>query len=106
MNLQDDPIDNSSTVQAVPSEDSCILVEEDISIVDLANDTKLSESRDEVADTDSTVDEEVIDDKLPCEFQVIDEVGSSQEEEAENGEVLAGSPAENGVGVSSKSKQS
>jgi hypothetical protein len=103
MNLQDDPIDNSSTVQAVPLEESCILVEEDISIVDLANDTKLSESRDEVGDTDSIVEEEgVIDDKLPSEFQVIDEVGSSQEEAAENGEVLAGSPAENGVGVSWK----
>jgi hypothetical protein len=91
MDLQEDsPASptNSNKIQNGDDE-SCVLIEEDLSIVSIADDDTIIEepeicnlSSDNV---DKTVEELIFDsDAIPSEFQIIDEVAGSQESE-ENG---------------------
>lgn len=96
MNLQDEPNDKlngSLPPEDANKEESCILIEENISTVDLANDTitetKDTEVRDRSTVDDTTDETGVIEDTLPSEFQVIDEIGSQENEEDGSGEEVA-----------------
>lgn len=76
------PDDSTAIKNGDKDEESCILVEENISIVDLADDTIQDQPgselcNDSTAETDELIDDAV--DVIPAEFQVIDEVGGSQE---------------------------
>lgn len=85
------PNDPADTHNGSKDDESCVLVEENISIVNLAEDTirdseLCSESSNELKDDAEELIEDIVD-AIPNEFQVIDEVGGSQEiEENENGE--------------------
>ena len=90
MNTEDDPNDSqlNSTVEVNGSlEESCIILEENISVVEIGDDTIKDEtsSCNEEKSENITIDAEEGEiksnlDELPSEFQVIDEVGSSQDD--------------------------
>jgi hypothetical protein len=86
MDLNDEspesPID-STAIQNGDKEESCVLIEENISIVDIADDTIQEELQlnDSSANNNETSEEliEESTDAIPSEYQVIDEVCGSQE---------------------------
>lgn len=88
MNLQQESPDSpndSTAIQNGDKEESCVLIEENISTIEI-DDTIQDPTNASAIDLLNESGELIEDEILSSEFQVIDEVGGSQEVE-ENGEV-------------------
>jgi hypothetical protein len=94
LNQSPDSPNDSAAIQNGDKEESCILIEENISIIEI-DETIKTQDEDEESSLNNNSDELIEDppDCLPSEFQVIDEVGGSQEiqeEQQEEGGELNG----------------